>query len=120
MFSLLRHGPARLTPQQAHRQTIEGQAVLFDVRELPKWQAGHAPGALHLPLSSLRAGTAPPEAAQGKPVIIICRSGNRSRTVTRILAARGVEASDVAGGLTAWARAGLPVTLDRGTNGPIA
>ncbi|MFJ8553196.1 rhodanese-like domain-containing protein [Streptomyces sp. NPDC093676] len=120
MFSLLRRGPARLTPQQAHQQTSEGQAVLLDVRELPEWQAGHVPGALHLPLSRLRAGTALPETAQGKPVVVICRSGNRSRTATRILAARGVKAGDVAGGMTAWAGAGLPVTVDRGTSGPIA
>ncbi|MEV7381313.1 rhodanese-like domain-containing protein [Streptomyces lydicus] len=120
MFSLLRRGPARLTPQQAHRQTRDGQAVLLDVRETPEWQAGHAPGALHLPLSRLRAGAALPEAVQGRPVVTICRSGNRSRTATGILAARGVEAGDVVGGMTAWARAGLPVTGGRGTSGGTA
>ncbi|GAA3782896.1 rhodanese-like domain-containing protein [Streptomyces chiangmaiensis] len=120
MFSLLRRGPARLTPQQAHRQASDGQAVLLDVRGLPEWQAGHAPGALHLPLSRLRARTALPEAGQGKPVVAVCRSGNRSRTATDILAARGVEASDVVGGMTARALGGLPVTGDRGTSGAIA
>ncbi|GGZ40910.1 rhodanese-like domain-containing protein [Streptomyces poonensis] len=117
MFSLFRRGADRLTPRQAHRQTGAGQAVLLDVRELPEWQAGHAPGALHLPLSRLAAGAALPRAAQGRPVVTICRSGNRSRTAAGLLAARGTEATDVVGGMTAWARAGLPVTGDGGTSG---
>ncbi|MEU1412548.1 rhodanese-like domain-containing protein [Streptomyces sp. NPDC049097] len=120
MFSPLRRGPARLTPQQAHRQTSDRQAVLLDVRELPEWEAGHALGALHLPLSRLTAGAGLPEAAHDMLVVVICRSGNRSRTAADLLAARGVEASDVVGGMTAWSRAGLPVTGDRGIGGGIA
>ncbi|GAA2287259.1 sulfurtransferase [Streptomyces ruber] len=120
MFPLFRRDPARLTPEQAHRQTREGQAVLLDVRETPEWQAGHAPGALHLPLSRLQAGAPLPRAAQDRPVITVCRSGNRSRTATDLLAARGMEATDVVGGMTAWARAGLPVTAGRGAGGGTA
>ncbi|AOP47687.1 rhodanese-like domain-containing protein [Streptomyces lydicus] len=119
-FSLLRRGPARLTPQQAHRQTSDGPAVLLDVRETPEWQAGYAPGALHLPLSRLRVGAALPEAVRGRPVVLICRSGNRSRTAADLLAARGVAAGDVVGGMTAWVRAGLPVTGGRGAGGGTA
>ncbi|MBL1112797.1 rhodanese-like domain-containing protein [Streptomyces sp. 110] len=120
MFSLLRRGPGRLTAEQAHRRTRAGQAVLLDVRETPEWNAGHAPSALHLPLSRLTAGAALPEAVRGNPVVTICRSGHRSQQAARLLAERGVEATDVNGGMTAWARAGLPVTGDRGGRGVIA
>ncbi|MFC8390437.1 MULTISPECIES: rhodanese-like domain-containing protein [unclassified Streptomyces] len=114
MFSLLGRGPGRLTPQQAHQRTSDGEAVLLDVRETPEWNAGHAPGALHLPLSRLMAGASLPEATRGKPVVTVCRSGHRSRQAARLLAGRGAEATDVTGGMTAWARAGLPVTGGRG------
>ncbi|MGA5063806.1 rhodanese-like domain-containing protein [Streptomyces exfoliatus] len=120
MFSLFRRGPARLTPQQAHQRTGDGEAVLLDVREAPEWKAGHAPGASHLPLSRLMAGAPLPAAAQGGPVVAICRSGRRSQEATKLLTARGVEATDVAGGMTAWARAGLPVTDQGGGGGVIA
>ncbi|MEU5111453.1 rhodanese-like domain-containing protein [Streptomyces longwoodensis] len=120
MFSLLRHGPGRLTPQLAHQQTSDGAAVLLDVRETPEWNAGHAPGALHLPLSRLMAGASLPAAAQGRPVVTICRSGHRSQQAAKLLAARGVQATDVTGGMTAWARAGLPVIGSGGTEGVIA
>ncbi|MGW6316512.1 rhodanese-like domain-containing protein [Streptomyces sp. NPDC055099] len=119
MFPLLRRGPGRLTPKQAHQRTRDGQAVLLDVRETPEWAAGHAPGALHLPLSRLMAGASLPPSAQGRPVVAICRSGHRSQQATKLLAGRGIEATDVTGGMVAWAREGLPVT-GQGGGGVIA
>ncbi|KRD03878.1 MULTISPECIES: rhodanese-like domain-containing protein [unclassified Streptomyces] len=116
MLSLLRRGPGRLTPQPAHQQTSDGTVVLLDVRETPEWNAGHAPDALHLPLSRLVAGVSLPAAAQGRPVVTICRSGHRSRQAAKLLTVRGVQAMDVTGGMTAWARAGLPVIGGRGGN----
>ncbi|GGR83792.1 sulfurtransferase [Streptomyces humidus] len=118
-FSHPRRGPGRLTPRQARQRTDGGEAVLLDVRETPEWKAGHAPGALHLPLSRLLAGAPLPGGAQGAPVITICRSGHRSRRAAALLAGRGVEATDVSGGMTAWARAGLPVTGGRGGSGGV-
>ncbi|MFE9687401.1 rhodanese-like domain-containing protein [Streptomyces sp. NPDC006285] len=119
MFSLLRRGPGRLTPKQAHHRTSDGKAVLLDVRETPEWTAGHAPGALHLPLSRLMAGASLPASAQGRLVVAICRSGNRSQQAAKLLADRGIQATDVTGGMTAWGREGLPVT-GQGGGGVIA
>jgi len=120
MLSLLRRDRGRLAPHLAHQQTSDGTAVLVDVRETPEWNAGHAPGALHLPLSRLTAGASLPAAAQGRPVVTICRSGHRSRQAAALLAGRGVQATDVTGGMTAWARAGLPIVGQGGSNAVIA
>ena len=54
-----------------------------------------------------------------RPVLFLCRSGNRSRQAAKLLAGRGIEATDVTGGMTAWAREGLPVT-GQGGGGVIA
>ncbi|MFF6803993.1 rhodanese-like domain-containing protein [Streptomyces sp. NPDC012616] len=120
MLSLFRRRPGRLTPRLAHQQAGDGTAVLLDVRETPEWNAGHAPDALHLPLSRLVAGASLPAAAQGRPVVTICRSGHRSQQAAKLLAGRGVQATDVTGGMTAWAGAGLPVIGPGGSNGVIA
>ncbi|MBO8193342.1 rhodanese-like domain-containing protein [Streptomyces oryzae] len=120
MLPFLRRGPGRLTPRQAHQQTSDGTAVLLDVREPPEWNAGHAPDALHLPLSRLAAGAPLPAAAQGRPVVTVCRSGHRSQQAAKLLAGRGVPATDVTGGMTAWAREGQPVIGPGGSNGVIA
>ncbi|MFD8212877.1 rhodanese-like domain-containing protein [Streptomyces sp. NPDC059697] len=110
----------RLGPVQAHQRVAHGHAVLLDVREAAEWEAGHAPDALHLPLSRLVAGEALPPAAQGRPVVAICRSGRRSRQAVEILTGRGTKATDVTGGMVAWARDGLPVAGPDGDDGAIA
>ncbi|GAA4544013.1 rhodanese-like domain-containing protein [Streptomyces collinus] len=120
MSPFFRRGSGRVTPEQAHRLVADGQAVLLDVRETQEWNAGHAPGALHLPLTQLMAGAPLPTTVRGRRVVAICRSGNRSRTAADFLAAVGVEATDVTGGMTAWARQGLPVTGVNGSGGVIA
>ncbi|WP_329600382.1 rhodanese-like domain-containing protein [Streptomyces pseudovenezuelae] len=99
---------ARITAEQAHERTGAG-AVLLDVREREEWEAGHAPGAVHAPLSELRSGGRLPRAAESRPVIAICRSGKRSRAAAELLTARGADAVDVLGGMEAWTRARLPV-----------
>ncbi|WP_223189912.1 rhodanese-like domain-containing protein [Streptomyces sp. TRM68416] len=91
-------------------------AVLLDVRERYEWEAGHAPQAVHVPLSALMAGAAPPAGS----LIVICRSGNRSRQAAELLTARGAEAADVIGGMRDWAAAGLPVVTSDGGNGTVA
>ena len=96
----------------------EGGAVLLDVREPYEWQAGHAPNARHIPLGQLarRAGELPP----GRAVVIVCRSGTRSARAAALLARDGREASNLTGGMHAWACAGLPVVARGGGMGSVA
>ncbi|WP_020133877.1 rhodanese-like domain-containing protein [Streptomyces sp. 351MFTsu5.1] len=117
-------GPGRVSVQQAAVRTGHagsgGDAVLLDVREPYEWQAGHAPRAVHLSLSALSAGAGLPSEAQARPLIVICRSGNRSRQAAELLVARGAQAVDVIGGMRDWVGAGLPVVDARGGNGTTA
>jgi rhodanese-related sulfurtransferase len=95
-------------------------AVLLDIREADEWRAGHAPQALHLPLSALAAGAGLPEQAQARPLVVVCRSGHRSRQAAELLVALGADAVDVIGGMRDWSAAGLPVVDEHGGNGTIA
>ncbi|QNP74918.1 rhodanese-like domain-containing protein [Streptomyces roseirectus] len=121
MFPFRRNGP-RVTVDEARSRTggDRPDAVLLDVREKPEWTAGHAPGAVHVPLTRLVAGGTLPAEAEGRPLVVICRSGHRSRQAAKILAERGARAVDVEGGMNAWAAAGHPVVDERGNNGRIA
>ncbi|MDQ0766338.1 MBL fold metallo-hydrolase [Streptomyces canus] len=101
---------ARITAEEAHELTgAEAESVLLDVREHAEWAAGHAPGAVHAPLSELACGGRLPRAAEDRPVVTICRSGKRSREAAELLAARGLDVVDVLGGMGAWVEAGLGV-----------
>jgi len=87
-------------------------AILLDVREPAEWRAGHAPTARHIPLGQL--STRVGELPAGRPIVTVCQSGMRSARAASLLAVRGREVSNLAGGMSAWSRAGLPVITKNG------
>ena len=105
-----------VTPDEAAGLHEQG-AVLLDVREDDEWAAGHAPGAVHVPLGQVSEAAA---RFDGQRVLAVCRGGNRSAQAAEILVAAGVEVSNVAGGMSAWAASGLPVVRDDGAPGAVA
>lgn len=102
--------PADIDPAAAAVRWESG-AVLLDVREPSEWNAGHVPGAEHIPLDELAARV--DELPADTEILVICRSGNRSQQGRDILAAAGVEqVTSVNGGVRAWRDAGLPYEGD--------
>jgi rhodanese-related sulfurtransferase len=99
-----------VTPQDA-KQLIDAGAQLVDVRTEPEFEAGHVPGARHIPLESLDDGQA---LERDRPVVIYCRSGDRSGMAADAFAASGFDAQSIAGGLLAWADAGLELEPEGG------
>lgn len=113
MFRRLFGGSATSTASvdvtEAKRQLDSRAAMLIDVREPDEWAEGHVAGAKHIPLGQLSSRLA--EVPRDRDVLLLCRSGNRSGTATALLRGQGYErAINVEGGITAWQRAGLPVT----------
>lgn len=94
--------------QQAHAQLQDDAAVMVDVREPAEIAEQAVPGTINIPLGELQARAG--EIPTGKPVLVFCRSGNRSQEGAAILAAKGYDASTVEGGIIAWDAAGLPTT----------
>lgn len=92
-----------VTAEEAIDLAGEGVALL-DVREQWEWDAGHAPQASHLPMSSL--GDHLDELPADERLLIICHSGSRSLTVATALADAGYRAINVLGGMTAWEQSG--------------
>ena len=90
------------------RERAADGALLVDVREPHEWADGHAEGALHLPLGDLDPAQVPTD----RQLVMVCRSGNRSGKATQALLAAGrTDVVNMAGGMLAWQRAGLPQVL---------
>ncbi len=87
-------------------------AFLLDVREPDEWEAGHAPGAQHIPLGQLSARSA--EIPRDTEIYVICRSGVRSARATQALVGAGWQALNVDDGMHGWAAAGRPMATDSG------
>jgi rhodanese-related sulfurtransferase len=85
-------------------ELVRGGATLLDVRENSEWKSGHAPGAVHVALGDI--DKAPRRLRQGRPVVVMCASGTRSRTAAKHLRGLGWDAASLSGGMMAWQRAG--------------
>jgi rhodanese-related sulfurtransferase len=113
--TLFRRSPA-IGPVEAH-EVAESDAVLLDVRTSREWAAGHAAYAFHVPLSQL--GRQLDKLPREHQIIAVCRSGHRSAVAAKMLISSGFQVTNLRGGMTAWAAAGLPVVTSSGTPGKI-
>lgn len=82
-------------------------AAVIDVREPAEYRAGHLPGAVNIPMGQLTSRLG--EIERNRTVYVVCASGNRSSAMTDVLTAAGFDATNVAGGTSAWIRSGRPV-----------
>ncbi|MFZ9552850.1 MAG: rhodanese-like domain-containing protein, partial [Hylemonella sp.] len=86
------------------------KAVVIDVCEANEYANGHVSGAKHIPLAQLKQRL--PDMVKNKelPVIFVCQSGMRSGSAMRIAKGLGyLKAQSLAGGLSSWQAASLPV-----------
>jgi hydroxyacylglutathione hydrolase len=96
--------------REAERRLREDatKPVLVDVREAAEFAEVRAPGAVLVPTSTFM--TQQSDLPTDRPLLVICHVGGRSAAVTSFLTRAGrTDVVNVAGGMDAWARAGLPV-----------
>jgi rhodanese-related sulfurtransferase len=99
-------------------EAVRAGALLLDVREDFEWTLGHAPDALHIPMSQVT--TRSDELPTDRTIVCVCHMGGRSAKVTAALNRGGWKAVNVAGGMAGWLAAGLPVVNDAGEPGSVA
>jgi rhodanese-related sulfurtransferase len=86
--------------------------ALLDVREPHEWAAGHAPGALHIPMGDVPSRVA--DLPDADDVVVVCHMGGRSARVAAYLLDQGYACRNLTGGMVAYAAAGLPLESDTG------
>jgi rhodanese-related sulfurtransferase len=106
----LLNGVQHVTTAEAIRLLNHEKGLLVDVREPNEYRGGHIPNALNLPLSGLAAGLKQIEKHKERPLIVCCRSSQRSARAAVALRKHGFASVQVlAGGITAWQGENLPV-----------
>jgi rhodanese-related sulfurtransferase len=109
-FLLRPHGglPTEVSAAQAYEMYRNG-ATFVDVRSQAEWDQAHVPNSLLIPLDELSGRVS--ELPRGKDIVVVCRTGVRSKEGGTVLRQAGfTRVTCLSGGLQAWAAAGYPLT----------
>lgn len=101
----------QLDTTQAVRLLNDENTVVVDVREANEVSAGKIKGARHIPLGQLATRVGELEKFKDQPILVYCRSGNRSAMAANTLTKKGfTNVNNLAGGVGAWETANLPLS----------
>ena len=85
-------------------------ALVLDVREDDEYKAGHVLHSRQISLGKLNQRLGELEKYKDQPIVVICRSGNRSGMACAMLGKQGfTQAYNLGGGVIAWQKANLPL-----------
>jgi rhodanese-related sulfurtransferase len=85
-------------------------ALVLDVREEDEYRLGHVLNSMLIPLGKFNERIGELEKYREQPIVVICRSGNRSGSACAALGKRGfTQVYNLAGGIGAWQKANLPL-----------
>ncbi len=93
----------QITMDEAQRLIEEGfGGAILDVRRPDEYAEGHIPGAINVPNEDIQAGLEEIEYFRNIPLLIYCRSGNRSKQAAQKLVDDGCAYVAEFGGIIDW------------------
>jgi rhodanese-related sulfurtransferase len=101
-----------ITPAEVQdRIAADSTIVLLDVRTVSEWESntGHLRGAVMIPVQELAERIGELDAYKGRPMIVYCRTQNRSAHAASFLKEHGFDVTVMAGGITRWNSEERPV-----------
>ena len=85
-------------------------AVILDVREESEYKSGHILNAKWIPLGKLAGRIGELERYRAQPIVVVCRSGQRSASACVALGKQGfAQAHNLSGGVMGWQKSNLPL-----------
>ena len=98
----------RISVHEAKELMDRDNVQVIDSRELHEHADGHVPGSINIPHMATLVRAA--DLAKDRPILFICKSGQRSAVAAEFAAALGLtDLYNVEGGHDEWAAAGYPM-----------
>ncbi|WP_081752737.1 rhodanese-like domain-containing protein [Kallotenue papyrolyticum] len=110
------HLPAVVDVETAAELLATGQpaTLMIDVRTPAEFESLHIPGSYNVPLDLLAEHCDELRHLHDRPVILVCRSGQRARQAEELLRAANLpQVHILEGGISAWEQAGKPMRRGR-------
>lgn len=91
----------KITPEEA-KDMMDEASLIIDVRTQEEYDQGYIEGALLVPLDTLESGDFSKLPEKDQVLLVYCRSGNRSRTASKLLVEAGYTQVYDFGGIKSW------------------
>jgi thioredoxin len=101
-----------ISPQEFQTKIAIGEATLLDVRTPDEYATNHIKGANNVNVREASFGDKIALLDKTKPVLVYCKSGNRSSTAKSALQTLGYTVYELEGGVLNWQSKGLPLVVD--------
>jgi len=105
-----------ITPAEVSQMMRENSKVIvIDVRTPGEYvgELGHISGTVLHPLQEIDTWVSQYENQKNQEIIMVCRSGNRSGVAAKYFSEKGfTNVYNMAGGMKAWNKDGLPIEKD--------
>lgn len=86
----------------------DDKLTILDVREIKERQGGHINRDQHIPMAQVSSKLS--SFNKDKPILVYCRSGMRSGTISQVLGKADFKAYNLKGGFNAWLGANMPIS----------
>jgi rhodanese-related sulfurtransferase len=107
-------GIKNVGPSEAIALVNRQDALVLDVRTDEEYKSGHIVDSLHIPVGLLSQRLGELSKHKAKPIVVLCRTGNRSAAACSLLRKQGFNPIyRLAGGVTAWQSANLPLSKSK-------
>lgn len=91
------------------------QAVVVDLRDKKEFSEGHITGAINIPFASLKERASELQKYKDKQIVLVDKMGQHTGMAGKILRAAGyTDVRRLAGGVTEWRGANMPLVKGKG------
>lgn len=98
-----------ISTSQATQMINKQDAVVLDVRDKKEYEGGHIASAINIPYSALTERMTELESSKGRPIVLVCKSGQSVGMAGKTLKQKGYEVFRLSGGMLEWTNQNLPV-----------
>lgn len=110
IFTEGRRGGETVSSTEATQLMNKEEALVLDVRESKEYGEGHITGSVNIPFAKVNERVSELNKHKEKPIIIVCKMGQHSGAVGKILKAKGfTNVKRLRGGLSGWQADSLPL-----------
>lgn len=111
LASLARRATGEVNPTEATLLINREDALVIDVRETNEYASGFIAGSRNIPLARLAERLGELDGDKNRKVVVACAGGSRSAQAVKTLTQAGfTDVRNLAGGISAWQQAGLPLS----------